>query len=114
MEKMRFSISSSPHIRQSQTVQSIMRDVVIALIPTAIYGVIQFGYQAVSYTHLLIRNGVINEKELKKLSLSVEELMEALRAKDASVSYTHLPHCFVSRHALCDKPSKAPCRNGAD
>ena len=41
MEKMRFSISSSPHIRQSQTVQSIMRDVVIALIPTAIYGVIQ-------------------------------------------------------------------------
>ena len=46
MEKMRFSISSSPHIRQSQTVQSIMRDVVIALIPTAIYGVIQFGYQA--------------------------------------------------------------------
>ena len=34
-------------------------------------------------TSTLIRNGVINEKELKKLSLSVEELMEALRAKDA-------------------------------
>ena len=33
-------------------------------------------------TSTLIRNGVINEKELKKLSLSVEELMEALRAKD--------------------------------
>lgn len=34
-------------------------------------------------TSTLIRNGVINEKELKKLNLSVEELMEALRAKNA-------------------------------
>ena len=34
-------------------------------------------------TSTLIRNGAIQEKELKKLSLSVEELMEALRAKDA-------------------------------
>lgn len=34
-------------------------------------------------TSTLIRNGAINEKELTKLNLSVEELMEALRAKDA-------------------------------
>ncbi|MFR4008104.1 MAG: hypothetical protein ACLT0Y_01435 [Christensenellales bacterium] len=35
-----FSISGSPHIRQEQTVQSIMRDVVIALLPSAALGFI--------------------------------------------------------------------------
>lgn len=34
-------------------------------------------------TSTLIRNGVIDEKELKKLNLSVEEMMEALRVKNA-------------------------------
>ncbi|MDL2220407.1 RnfABCDGE type electron transport complex subunit D [Eubacteriales bacterium OttesenSCG-928-N14] len=38
--------ASSPHIFQRQTVQNIMLDVVIALIPAAAYGVIQFGVNA--------------------------------------------------------------------
>ena len=38
---------SSPHIRSSQNVQSIMRDVLIALIPAAIASVYFFGMQAV-------------------------------------------------------------------
>ncbi len=46
MSTQRFIASSSPHIRQRQTVPRIMRDVVIALLPAAAFGVFHFGYYA--------------------------------------------------------------------
>lgn len=39
-------ISSSPHIREGVSSSSIMRDVVIAMLPTAIYGSLQWGFHA--------------------------------------------------------------------
>ena len=39
-------ISSSPHIREAVNSSSIMRDVVIAMLPTAIYGSLQWGFHA--------------------------------------------------------------------
>ena len=39
-------ISSSPHIREDVNSSSIMRDVVIAMLPTAIYGSLQWGFHA--------------------------------------------------------------------
>lgn len=39
-------VSSSPHIRSAETVQSIMFDVLIALFPAAFMAVLLFGYQA--------------------------------------------------------------------
>lgn len=39
-------ISSSPHIREDVSSSSIMRDVVIAMLPTAIYGSLQWGFHA--------------------------------------------------------------------
>lgn len=41
-----FAVSSSPHIRSNDSVQTIMRDVVIALLPAAIAGVYFFKIQA--------------------------------------------------------------------
>ena len=40
------NLSSSPHVRDSITTSEIMRDVCIALLPTTIYGCIQFGVHA--------------------------------------------------------------------
>ena len=39
-------ISSSPHIREDVRSSELMRDVVIAMLPTAIYGSLQWGFHA--------------------------------------------------------------------
>lgn len=39
-------VSSSPHIRSKETVSSVMRDVVIALVPATVMGIIFFGLTA--------------------------------------------------------------------
>lgn len=39
-------VSSSPHIRSKETVSSVMRDVVIALIPATVMGIVFFGLTA--------------------------------------------------------------------
>lgn len=40
------NVSASPHVRSNDTTKSIMRDVVIALIPTTIFGIYNFGLNA--------------------------------------------------------------------
>ena len=45
MEKL-FNVSSSPHVRDRSTTQNLMFDVVIAMIPASVYGVWQFGLNA--------------------------------------------------------------------
>ena len=39
------TVSSSPHIHSGVTSQSIMLDVIIALLPAAVYGVFIFGWR---------------------------------------------------------------------
>ena len=41
-----FNVSSSPHVRSSETTRSIMMDVAIAMLPATAYGVFQFGLHA--------------------------------------------------------------------
>ena len=41
-----FKISSSPHVRDKRSTQSIMRDVIIALLPATIFGIINFEINA--------------------------------------------------------------------
>ena len=36
-----FKISSSPHVRDKRSTQSIMRDVIIALLPATIFGTLR-------------------------------------------------------------------------
>ncbi len=40
------NVSSSPHVRDSVTTQSVMFDVLIAMLPAAAFGVFQFGFHA--------------------------------------------------------------------
>lgn len=42
----RLLVSSSPHIRSKETIQTVMRDVLIALTPAALYGAYSFGLNA--------------------------------------------------------------------
>ena len=55
-----FNVSTNPHVRSGNTTQTIMRDVLIALTPASIFGIVNFGLDAllrivtVSYTHLTL------------------------------------------------------------
>ncbi len=61
-------ISSSPHIRSPRTVTTIMRDVVIALIPVIIASVIIFGMRALLMTLAAVVSAVIVELLLSRLA----------------------------------------------
>lgn len=54
-------ISVSPHIRSKRTTQSIMLDVIIALLPAAIAGVVIFGLRALAVIGICVAASVISE-----------------------------------------------------
>jgi len=53
-----FIVSSSPHIRSKDSVQSVMRDVVIALLPATAFGVYNFGIKALIVLVLSVLSAV--------------------------------------------------------
>jgi len=57
----RFYVSSSPHIRSKQTVKSVMRDVLIALMPATLWGVYIFGLNALFIVLVSIGAAVLTE-----------------------------------------------------
>lgn len=71
------NVSSSPHIRHSETVTGIMGDVIIALMPAAVYGCILFGLRAAAVLATCVLTAVLSEllwdKALKKPN-SVKDL----------------------------------------
>ena len=60
-------VSSSPHIRSKNTVSSIMRDVVIALLPATLYSVYLFRFNAVKVILLAILAAVVTEAVIQKI-----------------------------------------------
>ncbi|MEG1720561.1 MAG: RnfABCDGE type electron transport complex subunit D, partial [Pseudoflavonifractor sp.] len=55
------AVSSSPHIRDSANTQTIMRDVLIALLPALVASVIIFGFRALLVTIVCIVAAVASE-----------------------------------------------------
>lgn len=55
------NVSASPHDRSGKTTRSIMRDVVIALIPASAFGVFQFGIKALLVLVTSVVSAVIAE-----------------------------------------------------
>lgn len=60
------NLSSNPHIRDHVTTAEIMRDVFIALIPTTLYGIIQWGFNAALVCILTVAAAVISELVYEK------------------------------------------------
>lgn len=63
----KYIVSSSPHIRQEENVQSIMRDVIIALSPALVMAVFLFGYRALIVTAVSVATCVLAEYVFCKL-----------------------------------------------
>lgn len=62
------TVSATPHIRSSVTTQSIMRDVIIALLPAAVMGVVLFGLQAALLIVISVASSVFFEAIYQKLA----------------------------------------------
>jgi electron transport complex protein RnfD len=65
--KSKLIVSSSPHIRSENTVSTIMRDVVIALLPATLYSVYLFRFNAVKVILLAILAAVATEVVIQKI-----------------------------------------------
>lgn len=63
----RLTVSSSPHIRSSETTQSIMRDVTIALAPAAAFGVYNFGLRALLILVISVVTTMLTEALCQKI-----------------------------------------------
>lgn len=64
--KNKFNVSASPHIRGKETTATIMRDVMIALAPAALFGVYQFGLRALVILVLSMTSCVLSEYFYKR------------------------------------------------
>lgn len=59
-------VTSSPHLRARHSVSSIMLDVIIALIPAGIAGVIIFGWRAAALIVISVASAVMWEGLIQK------------------------------------------------
>ena len=62
------TVSPSPHIRHTDTIVSVMTDVIIALVPALIWGVICFGIRAAVVVILSVASCVLSELIFQKLT----------------------------------------------
>lgn len=63
-----YHVSASPHVRSSVTTAGIMRDVVIALAPACLFGIVQFGFRALLVLLVSVTSCVISEYLFYKFS----------------------------------------------
>lgn len=65
-----YNVSSSPHTRSFKTTSNIMQDVIIALIPTSLFGIYNFGLKALLVIITCIATSILTEyiyeKAMKK------------------------------------------------
>ncbi len=55
------NVSASPHVRSKDTTKSIMRDVAIAMIPTSVFGIYNFGVNALLLILTCVATCVLSE-----------------------------------------------------
>lgn len=62
-----YNVSSSPHVRSKDTTSRIMLYVVIALLPTSIFGIYNFGYKALVLMLVTIASCLVSEWVFEKI-----------------------------------------------
>jgi Na+-translocating ferredoxin:NAD+ oxidoreductase subunit D len=68
MSERLYTVSTSPHIKSKNTVSSVMRDVLIALLPAAIAGVYFFGINALLVILTAVGSAVLSEYAFQKIT----------------------------------------------
>ena len=99
MEKL--IVSTSPHIHSKTTTQSIMRDVIIALLPASVSGVILFGLKALLTILVCVATTVLSEfvfNLLNKKEQTVTDLSAVVTGLILALSLpakANIFHCIV-------------------
>lgn len=78
---MNLKVSVAPHLHTKNTVQSIMRDVIIALLPTTAFGIYAFGLNAALLVAVSVAACVLSEyvwQKLAKKKVSISDLSAAV------------------------------------
>ena len=75
------NVSSNPHVRDKNSTTTIMLDVIIALLPTSIFGVYNFGYRALIVILITVAAAVLGEflyQKCMKLTVTINDLSAAV------------------------------------
>lgn len=88
MERL-YKMDSSPHIRTSETVEKVMYDVVIALIPAMLVAVYFFGMRALTVTLVAVAAAMASEAVCQKM------MKEPIDVLDGSAIITGILYAFV-------------------
>ncbi len=81
--------TSSPHIRGSERTQTIMRDVIIAMVPALVYAILNFGIRALAMTVVSVAGCMFFEWGYQKL------MKKPVRIMDLSCVVTGMLLAFV-------------------
>lgn len=81
--------TSSPHIRGSERTQTIMRDVIIAMVPALVYAILNFGIRALAMTVVSVAGCAFFEWGYQKL------MKKPVRIMDLSCVVTGMLLAFV-------------------
>ena len=82
MEKLH--VSASPHIHSGRSTQKIMLDVIIALLPATIAGVVVFGLRALLVIAVCVGISVLSEFLFNKDSTVVSKVQFEMTAKSTT------------------------------
>ncbi|MBE7016200.1 MAG: RnfABCDGE type electron transport complex subunit D [Ruminococcaceae bacterium] len=63
-----FIVSSSPHVKSSESISSIMQDVIIALVPASLAGVCFFGIRALAVILTAIASCILSEYVFERIT----------------------------------------------
>lgn len=72
-----FVVSATPHVRSKDSIQGIMRDVIIALTPATVMGIVYFGINALLIVAISIASAVFFEflyQKLTKQRVTIDDL----------------------------------------
>ena len=98
-------VSSSPHVRSKDTTNRIMLDVVIALLPTAIMGILIFGLRALLTVAVCCASAVLAEFVFN-LIVKKQQTISDFSALVTGLKELDIPTDEISKYFFCDKSSE--------
>lgn len=93
-------VSSSPHIRSKETVSSVMRDVVIALVPATVMGIIFFGITAAIMVAMSILAAVVWETIYNKIAKKPNTIKDFSAVITGLLLGLNMPALSFSEHPI--------------
>ncbi len=100
MENNNLMVSSTPHIRSKETVSGVMRDVIIALVPAAVAGIVFFGIGAAIEIAMCILACVVFETLFNKIAKKQNTIKDLSAVVTGLLLAMNLPAYNISEHPI--------------